>query len=192
MRKSKWRFCGLIIGGIYLISISLRTKSPLSGQAYVNEEKLVEKSTALLNNGGDVLPLRALSTLNIASVHFSYPYAAGFDSLLNKYSRIDSFNGMDYVGIKTPDALDFDTKFYNTIIVQLTDADLANPQIAAFIKDNRRHKNVVVAYFGDGSSLAKLDNLTAPIVFSLAALTACSVLQRSGYFWGCGHHANAG
>lgn len=165
MRKSKWRFCGLIMAGFILFQ-SACAQNPLSGQAYVNEEKLVEKSTALLNNGGDVLPLRALSTLNIASVHFSYPYAAGFDSLLNKYSRIDSFNGMGYVGIKTPDALDFDTKFYNTIIVQLTDADLANPQIAAFIKDNRRHKNVVVAYFGDGSSLAKLDNLTAPIVFS--------------------------
>jgi serine-type D-Ala-D-Ala carboxypeptidase len=183
MRKSKWRFCTLIIFGFILIQ-SACAQNPLSGQAYVNEEKLVEKSTALLNNGGEMLPLRELGTLNIASIHFSYPYAAGFDSLLNKYSRIDSFNGMNYVGIKTPDALDFDTKLYNTLIVQLTDADLANPQIAGFINDTRRHKNLVVAYFGDGSSLAKLENLNAPVVFAWRPSPVSAFFSAQAIFGG--------
>src|SRR5258706_10844574 len=145
MRKNKWRFCILILSGFVLVHSACAKNPPFTGQAYVNEEKLVEKSTVLLNNAQGVIPLKALSQLSIASIHFSYPYATAFDSLLNKYSKIQSFNGMDYVGIKTPDVLDFDTKLYNTLIIQLTDADMANPQIATFINNNRRSKNVIIA-----------------------------------------------
>src|ERR1700748_2374456 len=139
MRKNKWRFCVLILSGFVLVHSACAQNPPLNftGQAYIKEEKSVEQATVLLNNSQGLIPLKALSQLNIASIHFSYPYAAAFDSLLNKYSKIQSFNGMDYVGIKTPDVLDYDTKLYNTLIVQLTDADMANPQIAAFITNSR-------------------------------------------------------
>jgi CubicO group peptidase (beta-lactamase class C family) len=166
MRKNKWRFCVIILTGFILVQSACAQNPPFFGKAYVNEEKLVEKATVLLNNGQSLIPLKALSELTIASIHFSYPYAAGFDSLLNKYSKIKSFNGMEYVGMKGPGALDFDTKLYNTLIVQLTDADLANPQIISFINDNRVAKNMVIAFFGNGNSLAKFDNINAPIILA--------------------------
>jgi CubicO group peptidase (beta-lactamase class C family) len=184
MRKNKWRFCILILSGFVLVHSACAQNPPFTGQAYVNEEKLVEKSTALLNNAQGVIPLKALSQLSIASIHFSYPYAMAFDSLLNKYSKIQSFNGMDYVGIKTPDVLDFDTKLYNTLIVQLTDADLANPQIVGFININRRSKNVVIAYFGDGSSLPKMDNVTAPIILVQRSSPVSALFSAQAIFGG--------
>ena len=140
MRKNKWRLCVLVLSGFVLVHSACAQNPPLTftGQAYIKEEKLVEQSTVLLNNGQSLIPLKALSQLSIASIHFSYPYAAAFDSLLNKYSKIQSYNGMDYVGIKTPDILDFDTKLYNTLIVQLTDADMANPQIRSQVRMRRR------------------------------------------------------
>lgn len=184
MRKNKWRFCVLILSGFVLVHSACAQNPPFTGQAYVNEEKAVEKATTLLNNNQGLIPLKELGQLSVASIHFSYPYATGFDSLANKYTKVDSFNGMDYVGIKTPDVLDFDTKLYNTLIVQLTDADMANPQIVGFINTNRRSKNVVIAYFGDGSSLPKLDNVTAPIIMSQRSSPVSAYFSAQAIFGG--------
>ena len=184
MRKSNWRFCLVILTGFVLVHSACAQNPPFTGKAYVNEEKKVEKATVLLNNGQGLIPLKELSELNIASIHFSYPYAAGFDSLLNKYTKVQSFNGMDYVGIKTPAELDFDTKLYNTLIIQLTDADMANPQIATYISENRKLKNVIIAYFGDGKSLAKMENVTAPIILAKRSSPVSAEFSAQAIFGG--------
>jgi len=184
MRKNKWRFCLFALAGFILVHSACAQNPPLTGQAYVNEEKAVEKSTVLLNNAQSQIPLKELSQLTIASIHFSYPYTAAFDSLLNKYSAIESFDGMAYVGRPGQGVLDFDTKLYNTLIVQLTDADMANPQIISFISENRRSKNLVIAYFGDGSSLAKLENINSPIIFSSKSSPISAMFSAQAIFGG--------
>jgi CubicO group peptidase (beta-lactamase class C family) len=184
MRKNKWRFCIVILSGYILINSACAQNPPFTGQAYVDEEKLAQKSTALLNNGQQLIPLKELGELTIASIHFSYPYAAGFDSLLNKYAKVQSFNGMEYIGIKGPGVLDFDTKLYNTLIVQLTDADLANPQIISFINDNHRTKNVIISFFGNGDLLGKLDNVTSPIIFSERSSPVSAYFSAQAIFGG--------
>jgi CubicO group peptidase (beta-lactamase class C family) len=184
MRKNKWRFCLLALSGFVLVHSACAQNPPLTGQAFVNEEKAAEKSTVLLNNAQNQLPLKELGQLAIASIHFSYPHAAVFDSLLNKYSAIESFNGMAYVGLPGQGVLDFDTKLYNTLIVQLTDADMANPQIVSFIGENRRSKNLVIAYFGDGSSLGKLENINSPIIFSKKSSLVSAMFSAQAIFGG--------
>ena len=184
MRKNRWRFSILILSGFILVHSACAQNPPFVGQAYVNEEKAVEKSTVLLNNAQQLIPLKELSELSIASIHFSYQYAAGFDSLANKYSKVQSFNGMDYVGIKTPAELDFDTKLFNTLIIQLTDADLANPQIISYINENRSLKNVIVAYFGDGSSLPKMEKVMAPIIFAQRSSPLSAYYSAQAIFGG--------
>lgn len=184
MRKNKWRFCIVVLSGYILINSACAQNPPFTGQAYVDEEKLAQKSTALLNNGQQLIPLKELGELTIASIHFSYPYAAGFDSLLNKYTKVQSFNGMEYIGIRGPGVLDFDTKLYNTLIVQLTDADLANPQIISFINDNHRTKNVIISFFGNGDLLSKLDNVTSPIIFSERSSPVSAYFSAQAIFGG--------
>jgi CubicO group peptidase (beta-lactamase class C family) len=184
MRKSNWRFCFIILSGFILVHSACAQNPPFTGKNYVKEENLVEKATILLNNGQQMVPLKELSQLNIASIHFSYPFAAGFDSLLNKYSASQSFNGMDYVGIKGAGVLDFDTKLYNTLIVQLTDADLANPQIVSFVYDNYKAKNLVIAFFGKGDLLGKLDNITSPIIFSDRSSPVAAYYSAQAIFGG--------
>ncbi|HVW16378.1 MAG TPA: serine hydrolase [Mucilaginibacter sp.] len=165
MRKSD-RLVYTFVLSCFILVHSACAQLPIpTGQAYVNEEQQVEKSTSLFNNQQQLVPLSDLAELKIASIHFTYAYAAGFDSLLNKYAKVDTFKGTDYVTVKTLGDLDFDTKHYNTLIVQLDEQDLGNPQIIGFIHDNVRIKNVVVAFFGRPTSLAKLDAVTAPIVF---------------------------
>jgi CubicO group peptidase (beta-lactamase class C family) len=137
-----------------------------SGKAYVAEELLVQNSTVLLNNASFAIPLQNLGSLKIASVHFSNQYAAGFDSLLNKYTKVDAFNGNIYNGQKNINDLSSDLKWYNTIIVQLNSVDVNNPQIINFIIQTQKIKNVIVAVFGPGESLGKMNDVTAPVIWS--------------------------
>ena len=184
MRKNNWRFCIIILTGFILVHSACAQNPPFTGQAYVNEEKLVEKSTVLLNNAQGLVPLKELAQLTIASIHFSYPYTAGFDSLLNKYAKIQSFNGMDYVGIKGTAMLDFDAKLYNTMIVQITDADMANPQVMSFITEKRAAKNVIIAYFGDGKALSKLESVSSPIVVAERSSLVSAYYSAQAIFGG--------
>jgi serine-type D-Ala-D-Ala carboxypeptidase len=184
MRKNRWNFCVLLLAGFILVQSACAQNPPSPGQAYVNEEKQVEKTTVLLNNGQQLVPLSDVGELKIASVHFTYIYAAGFDSLLNKYTAIQSFNGTDYTSVKTIGDLDFDTKTYNTIIIQLVDADLNNPLVIDFINYNKKIKNVVVAFFGTGHGLAKLNDITAPIIWSSRQTVVAGYYSAQAIFGG--------
>ena len=85
---------------------------------------------------------------------------------MNKYAKIQSVNGNAYLGAKNLNDLSQELKFYNTFIIQLNDADLNNPQIINFIKSNQNLKSVLVSFNGEGAGLAKLDEVTAPILWS--------------------------
>jgi len=165
MRKSDPWFYTLIVSVFVLFNSACAQNPPFTGRAYVEEEKLVAQTTVLLNNANYLIPLQTPDQLKIASIHFSYQYAAGFDSLLNKYAKAQPFNGKDYLGVKSLDELSFDLKLYNTIILQLTDADLDNPQVLGFINSNQKIKNVVIALFGSSNGLVKLNNVTLPIIW---------------------------
>jgi CubicO group peptidase (beta-lactamase class C family) len=167
MIKNKWGCVSLVLLGFALFdSACAQNPPPFTGQAYVNEERLVEHSTVLFNNSKYLIPLQNLEQLKIASVHFSNQYATGFDSLLNKYCKVQPFNGNIYTGAKSLNDLSADLKWYNTIILQLTDADLNNPQLIDFINTNQKVKNVIVAVFGSGTVLNKLANVAVPIIWS--------------------------
>lgn len=166
MRKSKWRlFPSILVTGFILFNSACAQNPPFTGMAYVNEEKLAEKATLLFNNANYIIPLQNLEQAKIASVHFSNAYARQFDSLANKYTKVVSFNGNEYTGIKSLDDLSSDLKFYNTLIVQLNDADMNNPLISDFINTNQKLKNVIIALFGSPNSLARLSNTAVPIIW---------------------------
>ncbi len=165
MRKNKLRLFPLILLGFVLFDSACAQNPPIGGVAYVNEEKLAEQSTVLLNNAAYLIPFQNLDQLKIASIHFTSTYATGFDSLLNKYTRVATFNGSNYTGIRSLDNLSADLKWYNTLIVQLNDADLNNPQIISFITSNQKLKNVVISLSGSSNALAKLNNISVPIIW---------------------------
>ncbi|MDB5018038.1 MAG: beta-N-acetylglucosaminidase [Mucilaginibacter sp.] len=166
MRKSKWQWCTSILLGFILFNSACAQNPPFTGLAYVNEEKLVEQSTVLLNNANFLIPLQNLDQLKIASIHFSNAYAAGFDSLLNKYEKVTLFDGNEYTGIKSLEDLSSDLKWYNTVIVQLNEADLANPLIQNFITTNQKIKNIIIALFGNSNALVKLGNINVPVIWA--------------------------
>ena len=183
MRKNKGLLYTLILSGFILVNSACAQNPPL-GKAYIDEERLAEQSTVLLNNGSYMVPLQNLEQLKIASVHFSNTYAAGFDSLLSKYDKITVFNGGNYFAPKSLDDLSNDLRFFNTIIIQLNEADLDNPQLAQFISYNQQMKNVVIALFGSSNALLKLNNLTVPVIWCTRVSPVSAFYSAQAIFGG--------
>jgi len=184
MIKNKWGRVPLVLLGFALFNTACAQNPPLTGQAFIAEERLVGNSTVLLNNASYLVPLQKLEELKIASVHFSNQYATVFDSLLNKYNKVDPFDGNTYSGNKTLANLTSDLKFYNTIIVQVNDADLSNPDLIDFISSNQKNKNVIVAAFGNGSVLGKLDVVTAPVIWTERVSQVSAMYSAEAIFGG--------
>ncbi|MBB6129901.1 serine hydrolase domain-containing protein [Mucilaginibacter lappiensis] len=186
MIKNKWGCIPLVLFGFTFLNTACAQIPPVipAGQAYVNEERLVEHSTVLFNNSKYLLPLQNLDQLKIASIHFSSSYASVFDSLLNKYSKVQAFDGRIYSGAKNLTNLSADLKWYNTIILQVTDVDLNNPQIVDFINSTQKLKNVIVAAFGGGTVLTKLNNVTAPVLWSERLTPVAALYSAQAIFGG--------
>ncbi|WP_158828706.1 serine hydrolase domain-containing protein [Mucilaginibacter lacusdianchii] len=167
MRRSSCALLATVVGGFILLSTACAQIPPLpAGAAYVTEEKQLEQSTVLLNNEDKVIPLQDLDKINVASVRFSHNNAPVFDSLLNKYTLVHSFNGLTYSGLTGASKLSDDLKLYNTVILQLTDADLSNNQVLDFISVNTKLKKLIIAYWGNGRALTQMNEVTAPILWT--------------------------
>ncbi len=166
MIKNKWGRMALVLSGFALFNTACAQVPPLSGQNYVAEERLVQNSTVLLNNAKYMIPLQKLEDLKIASVHFTNQYSTAFDSLLNKYTKVQAFDGSTYTGVKNLTNLANDLKWYNTIILQVNDADLNNTALIGFINTTQKTKSVIIAAFGNGALLTKLNDVTVPVIWS--------------------------
>lgn len=186
MRKNSSRLCTFILFGFILLGSACAQNPPFTGQAYVNEEKLVEQSTTLLNNGNYTIPLQNLDQLKIASVHFSNANAPGFDSLLNKYSKVAIFNGNDYTSVKNLDDLSADLKWYNTVILQLNEADLSNPLLFNFISSTQKLKTVIISLFGGNNALLKLNAVTVPVIWTQRISPVSAYFCAQAIFGGVG------
>lgn len=168
-----------------LLNSACAQNPPFTGKDYVKEEEKVQHSMVLLNNDKYLVPLQNLEILKIASVHFPSHHAADFDIMLNKYSKVQSFNGLDYARLKNNfNTLTEDLKLYNTIIVQLNDADVANTQILNFITTNQNVKNFIIAYTGKGTGLVKFNEVMAPVIWTERTTPVAAVCCAEAIFGG--------
>ncbi|WP_305660614.1 serine hydrolase [Daejeonella sp.] len=136
-------------------------------EAFLMEWKKIENSTVLLNNEDELVPIKDLIPLSIASVNIGSAYATEFDSILNKYTRVKSFASALY----NHDMLSFndlndDLKFFNTIIVQVTDQSLNDPRTIPLLLDLQLNKSLIISLSGEAGSLKLLDPLHSAIIWS--------------------------
>lgn len=165
MRKDK--LIGLIAVCLTLLTtLNACAQDHKKNQSRLNTMGDVVKSTVLLNNAQNFIPIAGLSDKRFVSVDLGYKYQLGFDSLLNKYAAVAKLSAAKYADSTTLNDLEDDVKFYNTLLIALDDEMAKNGKYINFIIDIAKSKNVVVALFGNGSSLATLDLLNAPLVWS--------------------------
>nr|MBC7613029.1 serine hydrolase [Pseudopedobacter sp.] len=124
------------------------------------------KNTVVLNNDQDIIPLKNLEKRTIASIDLGFSHSIEFDSLSNKYAHVTYFNGNMYLANHQFNSLIDDLKYYNTIILCVSDVSVFNDEVMSFISEMERKKQVIIALFGDGKSLTKLTDVNAPIIWS--------------------------
>lgn len=135
-----------------------QTRAPLRSDA----------SLFLFHNKAKTIPLRRLAERKIASINAGSEFSTIFDSLARKYADVKRFETSAY----RTDSLNLDhltgdyLKYYNTLIIQVTSQSLNDPEIIRFITDNQQRKNVIIAGFGEISSLKKLDFFSGPVIWS--------------------------
>ncbi|WP_442794294.1 serine hydrolase domain-containing protein [Pelobium manganitolerans] len=137
-------------------------------ESWLNSFKQAQEHTVVLNNQQHEIPLRKLEQKNVALVDFGFAYHAVLDSMLNKYQHVAFFK-------YTPDATQTqlnqlleDLKFYNTVIISIADTAPLSDDVLALMKELDRKNELIVALFGSGSQLAKLDDMQSPIIYSAA------------------------
>ncbi len=184
MRKNNWGITPVIGAILMLFNFACAQTPHQQNLKFISDEQAIAKAAVLLNNSLQQIPLQNLDQAKVASIHFLYPFASAFDSLLNKYTHVETFNGNDYTGLKNLNNLSDDLKLYNTIILQLTDADMNNPQLINFIIATQKIKTVVLALFCSGSNLVRLGNITAPIILSETVTPVSAAFCAQAVFGG--------
>lgn len=156
-----------LIASVFLMGATFTNNERSDNERFLAEMKSAGESTVLLNNHKQIIPLMYLERAKIASVNLGSAHAAVFDSLLNKYASIDSYTSTSYNAdsLSIDDLID-DLKFKNTVIAQVTDASLNDKETMHFLLDNQKNKQLIVVLFGNAGSLAKLNDITAPVILT--------------------------
>jgi len=160
---------------LFILAVNLtaaHSEVRLSGKS---EHVKLQTSAVLLNNGAGVIPFKDLSDLRIASINAGSVYAEEFNSMLNNYSKVSS---LDIHYIKDIGQL---TSF-NALIFQINEGELL-PETIKLILEAEKSKQVIVACYGNTSTLAALDTLSSPVIFN-PEHTPSSVAQAAQIIFG--------
>jgi len=156
---------------------------------WLKQMKKAEASIVLLNNASQSVPIKSLADNRIASVNFGSQYASEFDSILSKYTTISRSEAEAYSPDSVINKLNTGLKFFQTIIVQLTDVSVNDPQILAFLSDIKRNRQLIVFMNGSASSLKLLDTLNCPVVWAEEKSAVAANMAAQIIFGGVGAFA---
>lgn len=165
------------------------TLSACAQDHQLNENRLktinsIAKSTVLLNNQHHLIPIVGLADKRFASINLGFTHQIGFDSLLNKYADVKSFDASKYKDSTTLNDLEDDLKYFTTIVVALSDEMTTSGKYMNFITNMAKSKSVIVALFGEGKSLAAFDQLAIPIVWTSQINTESAMVVPQLIFGG--------
>lgn len=130
----------------------------------IKEEEKIIKQLVVLNNEKAQIPIVNLTHLNIASVDLDFQFSNAFDSIANKFTKVEilkkSYNSSSIASLNK---LNDDLKLYNYIILKTSKP--ITKELFNFISEIEKTKQVVVAYAGEFEKSA-FNNFKSPIVIS--------------------------
>src|SRR5690606_7780594 len=128
---------------------------------FLTNQNRLKATTVLLNNSELVIPLKNLETLKIASIFAS----SSMTSILTNYDSISNFSSVFLENEEYNNSFDTLSNF-NTLIVQVDDKLLADKKFMEALQSISKNKQLIIAGFGSMKSLAKLNDLKAPIIWN--------------------------
>ncbi|KLT67563.1 hypothetical protein AB669_02385 [Pedobacter sp. BMA] len=137
---------------IYIfIFILLWITNSYAQQHKANISLVLAEKTAInhlkVHDGNKQLPVFGLQDLNMICVNFGFKYNSVFDSLVNKYTKVDTLSKIyDSNNISSLNDLNDRLKLYNYVILK-TDGNLSKLLIS-FIKEIEKNKKVIIVQKG--------------------------------------------
>ncbi|MCD0487897.1 serine hydrolase [Pedobacter sp. MC2016-14] len=144
------------------------------------------RNTSLLNNQNKVIPLLELQQKNIASVNLGFSYQRITDSLLNKYTRVTSFDAEKYKNSATLNELEDDLKYFNTVMIMLSEPQISNPKYMSFVQTLSKSKQVIIGLFSSGNTLMNFNLSNTPIIWSRQSDAEAAAIVPQMIFGGIG------
>lgn len=121
-------------------------------------------TTVLLNNASGAIPVKSLKSLNIASLSLGVPSEGSFDSLLNKYTHVMSYNSTSYATSRLHE-LQNDLKLYNMVIVRTGSDVLRDHHFLSFLRDLKKNRQVIICLSGSEEGLKYLPDTSTPVIW---------------------------
>ena len=125
-------------------------------QGFILRRKLTEKAITLVKNDEQLLPLKRLDTLKIASVAMGVPIRNRFQEYLGRYADIDFFQIGKSASIESYYQLLKKLDKYNLVIVSKHDSDMRasknfgiTSQTIEFLSELSKNKNVIFDLFAN-------------------------------------------
>ncbi len=162
MSQKKSKFLFLLL--ISLINTACG-QSNVENQSWLKNFNSAAQNTIVFNNQNQVIPLKNLENLKIASINFGSKPIPVFDSLLQKYAFVHNLNGNQYIANQFFNSLLTEIQAYNIVIVSLDNLSILNTQTLKFILELEQKKQLIITLTGDDKNLAKLDEFKSPILF---------------------------
>ncbi|MCC4230390.1 glycoside hydrolase family 3 N-terminal domain-containing protein [Zunongwangia profunda] len=136
------------------------------------QQKLVEKSLTVLKNEQELIPLRRLDTLKIASISIGADRRTAFQENLSWYTKIDHFQLKDKATASQISAVKEKLKDYNVVIAGLHDHSKYprnvirySDAVLKFIAEIAQNEHTIFSVFKNPYTLNKMDNIEdAPVL----------------------------
>lgn len=130
------------------------------------QQKLVEKSLTVLKNDQELIPLRRLDTLKIASISIGADRRTAFQENLSWYTKIDHFQLKDKATASQISAVKEKLKDYNVVIAGLHDHSKYprnvirySDAVLKFIAEIAQNEHTIFSVFKNPYTLNKMDNI---------------------------------
>ncbi|PRY48865.1 CubicO group peptidase (beta-lactamase class C family) [Arcticibacter pallidicorallinus] len=164
-----FKYC--IYSSISILSLLITVSSFASSchnpsLTWLEQMRASRQSTVLLQNDSSFVPVIDLDKKRFASVNIGSENATMFDSIANKYTTVDRFSAEAYSSQPNLNSLSADLKLYNAVIVQVSQQAIYRESTLRFLQDMERSKQLIVVLYSTASTLAHLDSLKSPVIWS--------------------------
>lgn len=128
-------------------SLSAIAQTHQANLAKLAEEKKIIQQLVVVNNEKAQLPIISLTNLNIASVDLDFQFSNVFDSIANKFTKVETLKkSYNSTNVTNLNALNDDLKLYNYVILK-TSKPLSE-ELVSFIQEIEKTKQVIIVLTG--------------------------------------------
>ena len=131
---------GLIFAFSFLNTITVFSQQHETNLLFIKDLKHTQQQFVVLNNPQKKLPVTSLGNYNIASVCFGIRWQHTFDSLMNKYEKVNAFNAYDQNSADSLNDLNDRLKLQQLLVLAFSENTDFNPALLSFIREMEKSK----------------------------------------------------